>query len=70
MCDRLTTSFTPLSSSAAVTVTVWAVLQVVMVKVSVFWSPDCAAVSTVTPLPAPFTVTVTLAVGWVFRRTV
>ena len=38
-------------------------------NVRVFWSPDVVDVSTVTTPVAPETVTVTLAVGWVLRRT-
>ena len=62
-------SFTALPSSPADTVTVWRALHVVVVNVRVFWSPLVVAVSTVTAPVAPETVTVTLAVGWVLRRT-
>ena len=59
-----------MSSLPAATVTVWFVPQFVFVNVSVFWLPLVVAVSTVTVPLAPPTVTVTVALGWVLRRTV
>ena len=65
----MSVSSTALPSSPADTVTVWRALHVVVVNVRVFWSPDAVDVSTVTAPDAPETVTVTVALGWVFRRT-
>ena len=67
---RLTCSFRALPSSPAATVTVWAVAQLPVVNVRVFWLPLVVAVSTVTAPEAPETVTVTVALGCVFRRMV
>ena len=59
------------ASSAAATVTVWAVFQVVVVNVSVFWVPGVlASVSAMVTSPPPLKLTVTLAVGWLPSRTV
>ena len=55
-------SFTVSRSSAALTVTVCAVSQVVVVKVS--------EVGSALTSPPPVTLTVTLAVGWKASRTV
>ena len=62
-CDRVTVSSTPLSSSAALAVTVCSVSQVVAVKVRLDGLAEM-------PRPAPATVTVTRALGCVFRRIV
>ena len=60
----VTASFAVSASSPAVTVTVWAVPQFVVVKVRLVGLG-------VTSVPAcPATVTVTFAVGWVLRTTV
>ena len=61
-----TASFAVSASSPAVTVTVWAVPQVVGVKVRV--AEDGVRVTSVPACPA--TVTVTVAVGWLSRTTV
>ena len=59
-----TASFAVFASSPAVTVTVWAASQVVVVKVRLVGLG-------VTSVPAcPATVTVTVAVGWLLRTTV
>ena len=65
----MSVSSVALPSSPAATVTVWFVPQFAVVNVSVFWSPLVVDVSTVTAPEAPETVTVTVAVGWVLRRT-
>ena len=61
-------------SVAALTDTVCAVFQFVVVKVNVSWSPDEPAfvsnVTSVLPPEARATVTVTLPLGCVFSRTV
>ena len=64
VCVSVTTSLLPSSSSPAVTITVCAVFQVVVVKVSVVLS------SVRSVLAWPETVTVTFSEGWVASFTV
>ena len=63
-------SVTPSSSSAAFTVTVWAVPQLAVVKVSSS-SPLSPALAMLRSVPAwPLIVTVTSPAGWLVRTTV
>ena len=70
-CVRTTVSSSPSTSATPATVTVCATFQFVASKASVVWSPGVPlSVSAVTFAVAPPTVTVTAAVGAMFRRTV
>ena len=70
MWVRVAVSSLPLASSAVVTTTVCAVFQLVLLNVSVVWTPAAALVSAVTSVLSLATVTVTLALGWLASTTV